>query len=715
MKITIRILFTAFICIILLSVLHTQKKLFLAEYLLYYIWFIPVVLIIEAIRFRYSPDQEENSTDVIPGLILFFFLLLALCSSWLHHKWFYFLEWQHAHIAGFHYLRAGIIQFIFITQLLIPVFLFLKRKTSLTGAVILVCLQIICIASFLMETRGHALYGDDHTSFMYRLWEFGKTFPRLTNYSPYWNGGAVSSSGTTTGAISLGILFWPLWRFFPVCEIYTHLLAILFIIIVPLLYVFSIKIINEDWTSAWCAGILTLGVSQYFFLWLFNYGTPGALLSSALLVPFASCLFRIFWLDKMELWLAVSLVLISFFLVLWPPGTIMALAVIPSVIISFPKWTKKKVLFIALCFIIFFVFYFKMLIIITSPDTLKLVSSGPDSIVNPLKSFLSLKTLCSGWRYLGAQIKEGHPLLVFFGIGGIFILPQRKIKYWFMPIIIAIAFLSGWSKELNPELELNRMAIPMFFISVVPASLWISKLLKTQGIRFILVKSALISLLVLGGWNSAKMYGNRGLAKYATTPQEIDGLTKWLKKNVPEDARILLAGLTMHGYGHGHVAILPYLAKREMLAADYFHYNPKIMQPHLPPPMFTQTKEDLFKYMELYNITHIVAQDEEWKNTFSLYPDQYKKQTAIDNKIVFSVNRNSTMFLKGSGTLNADFNLIKVSPNNHPEDIVIKYNWHEGLLALNASQIFPFDAGYGIKFIGIKPQGKKEIVIRYKR
>ena len=43
----------------------------------------------------------------------------------------------------------------------------------------------------LVATHGVPLYRDDHPSFIFRLWEFGRAFPRFVTYNPYWNAGVV--------------------------------------------------------------------------------------------------------------------------------------------------------------------------------------------------------------------------------------------------------------------------------------------------------------------------------------------------------------------------------------------------------------------------------------------------------------------------------------------------------------------------------------------
>ncbi len=71
-------------------------------------------------------------------------------------------------------------------------------------------------------------------------------------------------------------------------------------------------------------------------------------------------------------------------------------------------------------------------------------------------------------------------------------------------------------------------------------------------------------------------------------------------------------------------------------------------------------------------------------------------------------------FFKGAGTVKAGFNIIQIYVDDYKDDVVIKYNWLDGIKTQAPVEIYPFDAGYDIKFIGIRPHGQGDIVVRYK-
>jgi hypothetical protein len=703
---------------LLLFALHTYKKLILVEYLAYYLWFIPPVLIIMFLYRNYvqSNLQEDSIKELLPGIILFIFLLLALVSSHNHFKWFYFLKWRHAPVAGFHYFEAGFIQFIFITQLLIFLFLLPKRKTAAVIGMVFVFIQIICLWKFISVTNGEPLYRDDHPCFIYRIYEFLNTFPRFLNYNPEWNAGTEDCSGVTTGAVSLMFLFWPIWKIFGVFASYTYVYGILFIILMPLLYVLSLRIMGGDWASAWSAGILSIIVSHYYFLWLARYGTPGAAFSSALLVPFSACVYRGIWLNKREWWLFLALILTGFFLVLWPPGIVMGVGVFFALIVNFKRLSKKNILFLLLCFGVFFALYFRIFLIIFSPssvsETMGSFNCSRDN--TSLFSLFNLKVFMEGLCNLRDHIMEGNPILIFFGIGGILFLRNYGVKCLYIPIMVFVMIFTAWGDHISTELQFTRMGVPMFFISVVPAALWISDFLKSKNLKLVIIQPALISLLMLTGWNCVRLYGNEWFVSFETIPQDTKELISWIRTNTSEKGRILLSGATLHAYGGGHANVLPYLTKREMLASDYVLFSTYGDAPDFPPPEFRETKEKMAEYMDRYDITNVIVWDDPWKALYRKYPEQFEEAVVIADKVVFKVKRNANIFFKGKGEVTANFNSIKVTVDNPSEECVIKYNWINGLYATPPSEIYPFDAGYGIKFIGIKPNGKKNIQIQWR-
>lgn len=705
-----------------LLLLHTTGRLLRVEWMTCLLWLVPLVFLAEMTKsvWRRSDMCRPNIAEAIPAVILFAFLVLHLFSSGVDHRWFYFLKWIPEHSNATYY-SSVLVRFVFLSALLFPFFLFGTLKPRPALLAVLVFSQVACLYYLFSRTGGEALYRDDHPSFMFRLLEFSRTYPQLVNYNPYWNGGTVGYVEATTGTGSLGILLWPLWRFVPVHMVYTYAVAFLFIVFVPLVAAGSLRIMGARWTAGICAGILGLGVSQHFFLWLLNYGTVGSCFSLCFVVPLCACVFRVVWLGKTEKWLAVVLVLSAFFLLQWPPGAIMASPLVLSFLVSARKWSKRKIIFLSLCGLVVLVLYLRTVLLFLSVGSSHmdyvLTMSGASETES--SCLLNVAAVARGWEHLLAHLREGHPLLVFLGILGVFTAPWRSVRRWYIPMIVCLALATGWGRELFPKLEVSRMALPLMFVAIVPAALLSARIMRTARHRLSLACAGLVALLLLGGWNVARLYGNKGRARYVTMSERVQNIIEWIKDNTPHDGRILFAGPAVHVYGGGHTAYLPVLTGREMICCDYYHFPTETTEYEMPPRSFHNSPEDIFEYMDLYNVTHIVTYHERWKKSFRAHPEQYEEKAVFEGRNVdmsiFRVQRASSRMHKGTGRVTAGFNVLDVQLDTAQDDVVLKYNWIDGMSVPEPVELYRFPAGHGVELIGIRPHGRQKFQLRYRR
>jgi hypothetical protein len=227
-----------------------------------------------------------------------------------------------------------------------------------------------------------------------------------------------------------------------------------------------------------------------------------------------------------------------------------------------------------------------------------------------------------------------------------------------------------------------------------------------------------VALLVMTGWNCARFYGNRGPGRYEVLPPRVRELSAWLAANSEEQSRILFAGPTVHAYGRGHVAFLPVLAGRQMMACDFYHFYPGTTEPEYPPHAFRRGMDGVFAFLELYNVSHVVTYHERWVQRFRGEPDRYEEvffQQGGHPKYIFRVKRPVSFFLRGQGRVRADINRLLVDLDDPDGEAVLKYNWVDGLAARPPAEIRPVDVGHGLRFIGLQPHGSGQVEIRYRR
>jgi len=686
-----------------------------SDWLLLLLWLVPVFLLARKAAAAPGETPARRATRLAAPLILLGFALLFTFSGSVKHPWFFFLDWTPQTRPGFHCLDAGMLRLLLLTALLTPFVLADGKRMRLFPLVLLPVLQALCFGALLKTTGGAALYRDDHPSFLFRLWEFSETFPKLISYNPYWNGGVVNFVGTTSGVAAIGLPLWPLWRLAPIHEGYTYGVGILYILALPWLAVASLRILGAGRTAAWCAGILMLGVSRHFFLWMLHFGTVGAVFSSAFLLPVSACVFRAVQRRRRGPWLAAALVLSSFFLLQWPPGALIAAPIALSFLFSVRQWRTRTLWFLALCGVGVAALYTRpLLTILTRGDPL-MAHVGRAGAADA-RSYWTADFLLGGFHYLLAHIQEGHPLLIFLGLGGLFALPHRRVRNWYVPILVCLALVTGWGPAVRPNLQLGRTAIPLFFVAVVPASVLAAKLLQTGGPRLAVARALLLAFLILGGWNVARLYAGDGVATYNVMPARFQELALRLRDLTPPGARVLFAGKCVHYYGRGHVAYLPRLAEREMMSCDYYAFPTDMVEYNYPPAAFRRPETKLADFMQLYNVACIVTYRPEWQEAFRRHPDDYEEIPEFEDIgiSIFKVLREPSIFLKGSGTATATFNRIAVRLDDRDAEAVLKYNWAAQLSAPEPVKLYEFDAGDGVRLIGIRPNGRREFVIRYR-
>ena len=230
------------------------------------------------------------------------------------------------------------------------------------------------------------------------------------------------------------------------------------------------------------------------------------------------------------------------------------------------------------------------------------------------------------------------------------------------------------------------------------------------------MRAGLLALLVLGGWNTAMLYANRNPAPYSVLPPRYQDFIDWIGENAPESTRVIFAGRTVHYYGGGHIAYLPILTGREMMADDYYAFPVGTIEYNYPPPRFRKSAGRLMDFMNLYNVSYVITYKDLWKKVFRQQPGQYEEQKDFEDLgiALFRVLREPAIFAKGNGTVQAGFNRIRVQLEDANAEAVIRYNWHDRLSVDAPAELFPWDAGDDIRFIGIRPNGKTDVEIKYK-
>ncbi|HIE11289.1 MAG TPA: hypothetical protein EYP62_06705, partial [Kiritimatiellae bacterium] len=625
--------------------------------------------------------------DHWPVLVLLGVMTAFLISRGTESPTFYFLRWNGT--SGGPAYKAWVVRLFLYSALATPFFLLesVRRRAWLILFAVLVYGQWECIHEFLARTGGLALYRDDHPSFMYRLWAFSRVFPRLVYYDPNWNGGGVATYLISSGVTAIGLLLWPVWRWLPVETAYTPVVAFLFMVLVPLVTVAAVRAVRGSWTAAFAAGTMALLVNRLYLLWLLHFGTLGCCFSLAFSGLLAALLYRVAAQGDTRPRVIAALVIAAYCYLVWPPAGVFWLAMLPAFLATARGWNRRVwTALLAAAAATALLLLPNVAGVLAHVDVGHYVGTGQRHVEWG-------EQLLRGWRRLAAYARRGHPLLVFLGVLGAPFLPGRRQRRYWTLAVAGFAAIAAWGHMWRPNLEFPRAGFVLFFVACIPAGLWVGGLLEARSARLAPLQAALIVLLVIAGMNAADLYENRGIERYNVMSREVRDFVAWVRANVPSGARLLFAGPTVHGYGGGHVALLPALTGREMMACDYYHFSMKKVEYEYPPRGYRSYRK-MLRFLRSYNVSHIVTFRKYWQRRLEGHPDRFTPVHQFGRparpKKVYRVEHTPSIFLKGSGRVSARLNELEVIPDDPSGEVVIKYNWAHGLKAQPPAVAEPF-------------------------
>jgi hypothetical protein len=494
-------------------------------------------------------------------------------------------------------------------------------------------------------------------------------------------------------------------------DAYTPVIGFTFIVLLPWMAAGSARLAGGGRQAALATGVLSLGFCWNFYLYLLNYGTVGSIFNTFFLLPVVALLYRVIWLGKREIWVGVLLVFSAVFFLSWPGSAFVAPLVVAGVLFSAGRWTKETVLFILVCSI--------LILVCLAPAYLELHRhaelakfAGADGAVS-----LDPSWLVHGWRRLQALFRQAHPLVLFLGIGGLFFLREKGWVRLLAPFYVGALLISAWGDEWKPILQLSRTAIPLYLVATLPAGLLCGNILETRGPNWAAARAAILVLLLAGGLAGTTHYRHFTGATGAIISPVMKELISWVEENTDGESRILFAGKTVHGYGAGHVALLPALTGREMMASDYYAFSPKLVEYEYPPREWrSQGHKGVREFFELFNVGYVITYHDNWKKYFRQRPRRYEEMASFMQRTleitIFRVVRQRSWFLKGSGEVKAEINRLRVRPDTSGE-MVLKYLWADGLTAGPGVDLYPVETKNGVRLIGAASEKALPFTIRY--
>lgn len=660
-----------------------------------------------------TPKRGLSPEAWILGSVVVFFTLTTV----IHLGRYYFIAWPCGPSSPRTMLRSGVLRFVLLSWALLPVFLVARARRGL-GVLLLLLLvggQALCAVALLWTTEGLAVYSDDHPSFMFRIAEFWGSFPWRENYVPHWNAGIVNSVLVSSGTTGYAWAAAPLWWLFEPHVVYTVALIAVQIVAVPWVTVWALRTLGLGREGAVAGGILSLCAGRLCFVWMLHFGTAGAALSWAMLPAAFAFLFAVAVRRQRTLATFVGLVLSMFFLAQWPPSMVAGIPFLALVVSSRRRWMDCRARWV--------LGGGGLLVVALLTHTLVVAALGKDLLAYTLtpsgESASAVAVLRKLHDIVAPGVVELHPLVAVFGVAGVWFLPWKRLRRWTVVTLVALAVVFSAGPVLAPRMQLERMAIAAGALAIIPAACWLRRVWSARAPSAAILQSLTLALLALGVVNTARIYGGQGFAPFTALQPSVQQLADWVRSHVPEDGRLLFAGRAVHAYGRGHIAYLPILAGREMMACDYYGFPVGMVEMDYPPRAARDRPGGLHGFMRLHGVSHVVTYHKNYIDYFRSEPNQFREATSIASEaggvfVVFEVLGGGGKFLEGEGSVKADFNRWTVTfPEVPPTQAVIAYNWHDRLRADAPAVVFPHDTGLGATFIGIRPNGARQVIIRY--
>ena len=639
-------------------------------------------------------------------------LLLHLCTSATLDSSFFFLRWLPE--PGAALMKPMVGRWMLATLVLGILYLYVPSADRCVLALMLVASVWACAAALYEETGFAALYGDDHPSFMLRLHMLSESFPRIFYYNPLWNGGKVATYAAASGTVGPGLFFLPVLQFVPVQNAYTPMIAALFILFVPAVAAASIRAAGGRMRACLCAAILALGVGLGFFRWLLQFGTVGSSFAGAAILPVACLLYRVVHLGKGGRLEAVALVAFSCLFLAWPGYWIVSAAIAVGLLVSIRAFDRRSTIFILGCGAVIAVVMFPLVYGLLSRVEIAQFAEKGSIIPEATESAWS-----AGLDQLQGDLREVNPIIVFLGLGGVFFVRPFTARRFAVVMLLVLVAMMGWGDALPGSLAVTRAAIPLAFLAIWPASLACEQLIDSKSGGRAVLAAAITALIGVSGYSASRFYGNQSLASYRVMNDETRALVDWIRSETPPDARVLFGGIALHGYGGGHVAMLPVLTGREMMAADYYHFAPKLVEYFYPPKAYRTSDDRVYEFTRLYNVSHVVAYDKASVVAFyRKYPDLYEEVTTIEGKLpktIFRVKPGPPgFFMENEGRVEASANRFRIEVDDPSSDVVLRYHYDSELVARPPAALFPHPVG-NETFLGIRPNGASRVDVAFNR
>ena len=541
-----------------------------------------------------------------------------------------------------------------------------------------------------------------------------QNFPNIPFYYPLWNAGIDARDFFATGTLNVFFLASPLLYSLNLPENYNLIIAYILFLIVPLVIYLAARMQALPRPVPAIASILALSLSLLWYRWALKYGTMG-FITTASIIPLNLVLAtKILSKDQQITFAQAVLTVVSFTLMLfWSPSGLVFIPIIIVALFKLPSILRKKyTLFIVLALLTINIPWITLFWSVSnvskfmqSEESVKQASTKPDpgkEMIDPRGKKYRHKAAALDIRksikILRTSAVSTNPLLLLFGIPGLFLLKRSRILL--LVTAIWLIFLGSVMVPIKPQLELDRMLTILALVLCLPSALAIQRMFNnaqsSKQINHKLLAAVCGGFLFVGPLCSAGIILNRSVEQYHFAKPIVANISKAIEQ-FAGDGRTLFSGCIVHDLD-GHLAPLTEITGKPMIASSQVHNLWWYTQVFPREYIARKWSGGIEEYLDLLNVSVVVAHEPEWRHYFLQQPEKYELQWKEGRfKLFTRHNFVSDYFLEGQGEiLSQDVNALRLKLKT--KDAVIKFKYLD-FLQSTACDINKHEVSENVKFI----------------
>lgn len=570
-------------------------------------------------------------------------------------------------------------------------------------------------AAFLLHTGAAALTRDDHPSFLYRLQLLRELFPAVTGFDPRWNAGRLITETATTGVLTVAPLWLGLAGLFPgvgTDRLYTPFLAVLFLGLWPWMFYVSVRLFGGDRRASLCGALLALYPGSQFFVHLLSWGVFPSLIAMGLAVPAAGGLYRLAIHPEPDR-RAGPLLAASVGLAAWWPAssfTFFPVGLIAAGALPFLAPARRRAVLL----------WGGIGLVLALPAARAVLLGGEFANISGLQRSASLLPAWSAVRANLAHVGQISPLVLALGLPGAFALRRRPLALGVSLCALALLLLITVGHEYRRQFQLVRLVDALGFLLTVPAALAAGWLLGLGERRLAPVRALVLAALGVSLLSAGMYWTNRGFAPYKTLEPANRDFVELLRREVPPQGRVFWGGVTMHSFAGGHIAALPYLSGRMMLAADFYHFHPaELEEGYDLRPRWWRSREHperTEEYFEHFNVSHVATINRGWRRLLESRPERYELVTVVPGgsfELALYRRRNfrDSLVERGQAVVTVLPGRIRLEGLRGGEEVLLRFAWAPGLRSRPPAALEPEELPGGLRLLRVRPGGATSLEI----